>query len=143
MIFSSILTKPYCSRTSLVHDVTGKELLYNHTSKMYVYWYEGPQSMNFNLKQEEDLCGSAYFGIQPKYENIYEDSCFHLKCVACEITNMFERTITLNLRGLCKETYFDSQYAIKYDPINFISYVGISRSIITYDFSEETWNLQV
>ena len=110
---------------------------------MYVYWYEGPQSMNFNLKQEEDLCGSAYFGIQPKYENIYEDSCFHLKCVACEITNMYERTITLNLRGLCKETYFDTQYAIKYDPINFISYVGISRSIITYDFSEETWNLQV
>ena len=126
------------SRSALVHDITGEKLLQNHTSNMYVKWYSGPQG-----KEGEDLCGAAYFGLQKKYENIYEDACSSKKCTACAITNKFEQTITLDLRGLCERTYLDTQYAINYDPKNVISYVGIERNVITYDFVSKTWEITV
>ena len=113
-------------------------MLYNHSSSFYTYWYDGPQS-----QEGEDLCGAAYFGIQKKYENIHEHSCSYKKCTGCEITNTHEKTITLNMRGLCKDTYLDTQYAIKYDPENIITYMGIERNVITYDFVKKMWEITV
>ena len=118
--------------------MSGERLLFNHSSSFYTYWYDGPQS-----QEGEDLCGAAYFGIQKKYENIHEHSCDNKKCTACEITNTHEKTITLNMRGLCKDTYLDTQYAIKYDPENIITYVGIERNVITYDFVKKIWQITV
>ena len=124
-------------RTDLVHDITGEPLLYNHDSKLYVYWYEGPQT-----KSGEDLCGAAYFGVQGKYDNIYETPCSTKRCAACEIANNFEKTVKLNLRGLCKQSYFDTEYNIKYDPVNIISYIGIERNIIEFDFENDQWTIR-
>ena len=113
-------------------------MLYNHSSNFYTYWYEGPGS-----QEVDDLCGAGYFGIQKKYENIHEDSCTLKKCTACEITNTHEKMITINLRGLCKDTYLDTQYAINYDPENIITYTGIERNVIAYDFDKKIWQITV
>ena len=128
----------FSSRTALVHDKSGERLLYNHSSSFFTYWYDGPGS-----QEGDDLCGSAYFGIQRQYENIHEHPCSNKKCTGCEITNTHEKTITLNMRGLCKDTYLDTQYAIKYDPKNIISYIGIERNVIAYDFVNKMWEITV
>ena len=128
----------FISRTALVHDKSGERLLYNHSSSFYTYWYDGPQS-----QEGDDLCGAAYFGIQKKYENIHEHSCTNKKCTGCEITNTHEQTITLNMRGLCKDTYLDTQYAINYDPKAIITYIGIERNVISYDFVNKLWEVTV
>ena len=47
------------------------------------------------------------------------------------------------MRGLCKDTYLDTQYAIKYDPENIITYMGIERNVITYDFVKKMWQITV
>ena len=108
------------------------------SSSFYTHWYNGPQR-----QEGDDLCGAAFFGIQKKYENIHEDSCTNKKCTGCEITNTHEKTITLNLRGLCKDTYLDTQYAINYDPKNIITYIGIERNVISYDFVNKMWKITV
>ena len=122
----------------MVHDKSSERLLYNASSSFYTHWYNGPQR-----QEGDDLCGAAFFGIQKKYENIHEDSCTSKKCTGCEITNTHEKTITLNMRGLCKDTYLDTQYAIKYDPKNIITYIGIERNIISYDFVNKFWEITV
>ena len=48
----------------------------------------------------------------------------------------------LNLRGLCKQSYFDTEYNIKYDPVNIISYIGIERNIIEFDFEKAQWTIR-
>ena len=37
----------------------------------------------------------------------------------------------------------DTQYAIKYDPENIITYIGIERNVITYDFVKKIWEITV
>ena len=130
--------EPFRFRTALVHDIDKEKLLNNHSSSFYVHWYEGPQGLD-----GDDLCGAAYFGIQKKYENIQEHSCTYKKCTACEITNTHEKTINLNMRGLCKDTYLDTKYVINYDPENIITYIGIERNTITYDFVNKIWLITV
>ena len=131
-------------KTDLVHDITGESLLYNHDSKFYAYWYEGPSGNTETTVWESggDLCAAAYFGVLEKYNNIYETSCSTKRCAGCEISNSFERTVKLNLRGLCKQSYFDTEYNIKYDPVNIISYIGIERNIIEFDFEKVQWTIR-
>ena len=131
-------------KTDLVHDITGEPLLYNHDSKFYAYWYEGPSGNTETTVWESggDLCAAAYFGVLEKYNNIYETSCSTKRCAGCEISNSFEKTVKLNLRGLCKQSYFDTEYNIKYDPVNIISYIGIERNIIEFDFEKAQWTIR-
>ena len=131
-------------KTDLVHDITGEPLLYNHDSKFYAYWYEGPSGNTETTvwESEGDLCAAAYFGVLEKYNNIYETSCSTKRCAGCEISNSFEKTVKLNLRGLCKQSYFDTEYNIKYDPVNIISYIGIERNIIEFDFEKAQWTIR-
>ena len=86
--------------------------------------------------------GSLTALIQDKYENIHVQSCGKKMCTACEIANRFDSTITVNLRGLCRYTYLDTEYQIQYDPQNIISYVGIERNIIEYDFKKNEWHIK-
>ena len=59
------------------------------------------------------LCeGSLTALIQDKYENIHVQSCGKKMCTACEIANRFDSTITVNLRGLCRYTYLDTEYQV-------------------------------
>ena len=131
-------------KTDLVHDITGEPLLYNHDSKFYAYWYEGPSGNTETTvwESEGELCAAAYFGVLEKYNNIYETSCSTKRCAGCEISNSFEKTVKLNLRGLCKQSYFDTEYNIKYDPVNIISYIGIERNIIEFDFENAQWTIR-
>ena len=45
----------------------------------------------------------------------------------------------ITLRGLCKYSFFDQTYQIQYSPDSMISYVGIEKTIISYDFEENIW----
>ena len=45
----------------------------------------------------------------------------------------------ITLRGLCKYSFFDKTYQIQYSPDSIISYVGIEKTIISYDFEENIW----
>ena len=123
-------------RTELVHEVT-KIPLMNNTQTLYTSWYSGPQQYS----GVPDLCGEAYFGIVPRYQNIREDPCSAKKCTACEVQNSFLKTSTLKLNGLCKLSYFDKIYQVKYDNENVITYVGIEKSVISYDFDRKTWRI--
>ena len=48
----------------------------------------------------------------------------------------------MKLNGLCKYSFFDKTYQIQYDPINIISYVGIEKSIISFDFDRKVWEIR-
>ena len=48
----------------------------------------------------------------------------------------------LTLRGLCKYSFFDTSYTIKYSPDSIISYLGVERTIISYDFMENVWTMR-
>ena len=121
-------------KTELINTNTGKPLL---AEKFYASWYDGPQNYNYT-----DQCGSAYFGIVPKYSNILESDCSAKKCTACEIPNSLEDTATLQLNGLCKYSSFDKKYTIEYDPDNIMTYHGNQKSIISYSFEEKIWTIE-
>ena len=123
--------------TILVHELTKEPLMSNSDEKFYAAWYGGPKSNVINTK-----CVAAYFGPResvPKYKNLEESDCMNKKCTACEIQNSFEDTSVLKLNGLCKYSFFDTTYQIQYDPENIIKYVGIEKSIISFDFAENIW----
>ena len=71
-----------------------------------------------------------------------EDSCSAKKCTACEIKNSLVTTSKLTLRGLCKYSFFDTTYVVKYSPDTIISYVGLERTIISYNFTERIWRMR-
>ena len=77
-----------------------------------------------------------------KYGNILEGPCSSKKCTACQIQNSLVRTNKLTLRGLCKYSFFDTTYVIKYSPDTIISYVGLERTIISYNFTESLWTMR-
>ena len=77
-----------------------------------------------------------------KYGNILEGPCSSKKCTACQIHNSLVRTSKLTLRGLCKYSFFDTTYVIKYSPDTIISYVGLERTIISYNFTESLWTMR-
>ena len=64
------------------------------------------------------------------------------ECTGCEIPNALENKSVLNLRGVCKFSYLDRKYNIKYDSNNTISYLGDSKSVISYDFDALVWKLE-
>ena len=77
-----------------------------------------------------------------KYKNILEDPCSKKKCTACEIKNSLLESSKLTLRGLCKYSFFDTIYTIKYSPDSIISYLGVERTVISYDFMENVWTMR-
>ena len=105
-------------------------------TRYYVEWYGGPATNN-----KEDQCGATYMGIVPRYQNIQEDSCDNKKCTACEIRNSFSSTSSLTLRGLCKYSFLDTTYQVSYNPDTIVSYIGIERSIISFDFEKNVWRI--
>ena len=138
--------------SGLVHEISREDLLGEEEDKLYVQWYSGPQvrwpwsgltrqieGYFYQSNDEPDQCGAAYFGLVPRYQNIHEDSCSTKKCTACEIKNSLLQTSMITLRGLCKYSFFDQTYQIQYSPDSMISYVGIEKTIISYDFEENIW----
>ena len=117
-----------------MHQQTGESLLPGQPEKYYVEWYGGPAT-----NDKEDQCGATYMGIVPRYQNIQEDGCQNKKCTACEIQNSFDTTASLTLRGLCKYSFLDTIYQVTYDPVNIVSYIGIERSVINFDFDKNVW----
>ena len=122
--------------TALVHDITDTALLPNEN--YFAPWYGGPGLIN------RGKCVGAYFGTEPKYNNIDQnDECSKKnRCTACEIPNSFENTATLQLKGLCQNSNFDTVYKIEFSPNEFLSYVGMSKTVIRYDFSDESWKME-
>ena len=43
---------------------------------------------------------------------------------------------------MCKYSFLDKIYQIKYDPENIISYVGNQKSIISFDFTANVWKIR-
>ena len=118
----------------MVHLNTGESLLPGQTDKYYVEWYGGPSN-----NKKGDQCGATYMGIVSRYQNIQEDGCQKKKCTACEIQNSFDTTSSLTLRGLCKYSFLDTTYQVTYDPVNIVSYIGVERSVINFDFERNVW----
>ena len=145
--------RPNDAKSALVHEISGEDLLGEEEDNLYVQWYSGPQvaqssqdqnnriniSILYQSNDEPNQCGAAYFGLVPRYQNIHQDSCSTKKCTACEIKNSLLQTSMITLRGLCKYSFFDQTYQIQYSPDSMISYVGIEKTIISYDFEENIW----
>ena len=89
-----------------------------------------------------NLCTSAYFGLLEKYQNIVEGSCSLKKCTACEIKNSLLETSTLTLRGLCRYSSFDRTYTVQYSSDSMVFYVGLERTIISYNFTLNIWTMR-
>ena len=89
-----------------------------------------------------DLCGSAFFGLVEKYQNIAEYPCSDKKCTACEIKNSLLETSKLTLRGLCRHSSFDTTYTVQYSPDSKVSYIGVERTIISYNFTLHIWTMR-
>ena len=89
------------------------------------------------------LCGSAYFGLVRKYKNIWPESCGDgKKCTACELRNSLLQKTKLSLRGLCKLSSFDTTYTVQYSPDSMVSYVGVERTVISYNFTLNVWTMR-
>ena len=116
-------------------------------NKYYAYWYSGPQHAvpdQYDGKfKEADQCGYAYFGgVVEKYQNILEGSCFDKKCTACEIKNSLLETSKLTLRGLCRYSAFDTTYTVQNSMDSVVFYVGVERTIISYNFTLNIWTMR-
>ena len=99
-------------------------------------WYDGEYN-------EPDQCSYAYLGsLVAKYQNILEGSCLDNKCTACELKNSLLETSKLTLRGLCRYSSFDTTYTVHYSPDSMVSYVGVERTIITYNFTLNIWTMR-
>ena len=61
---------------------------------------------------------------------------------ACEIKNSLVRTSKLVMRGLCKYSLFDTTYVVTYSHDTVISYLGVERTIISYNFTENLWTMR-
>merc|ERR1712020_387473 len=92
--------------------------------------------------EETDQCGFGYFGLVEKYQNILEGYCFDKKCTACEIKNSLLETTKLKLRGLCRYSSFDTTYTVQYSPDSMVSYVGLGRTVISYNFTLNIWTMR-
>ena len=68
-----------------------------------------------------------------------EDYCNTRMCTACLIHNSILQASSLTLRGLCRYSSFDTTFTIHYSPDSIISYRGLARTIISYDFSKSSW----
>ena len=97
-----------------------------------------------SLQTEPELCGSAYFGLVRKYKNIWPQPCQESgkKCTACELKNSLQETTKLSLRGLCTLSSFDTTYTVQYSPDSMVSYVGVGRTVISYNFSLNIWTMR-
>ena len=89
-----------------------------------------------------DQCGFAYLGWVSKYKNIMEGSCTIKMCTACEIKNSLLKTSKLTLRGLCRYSSFDTTYTVQYSPDSMVSYIGVERTIISYNFTLNIWTMR-
>ena len=88
-------------------------------------------------------CGYGYYGsMVKKYHNILEDSCSKKKCTACEIKNSLLETSKLKFRGLCRYSSFDTTYTVQYSPDSMVSYIGVERTIISYNFTLNIWTMR-
>ena len=133
--------------SALVHEISQEKLLGDQVDKYYAYWYSGPQHAvpdQYDGKfKEADQCGYAYFGkVVEKYKNILEGSCIDKKCTACEIKNSLLATSKLTLRGLCRHSSFDTTYTVQYSPDSVVFYVGVERTIISYNFTLNIWTMR-
>ena len=88
-------------------------------------------------------CVIGYFGVVEKYQNILGGSCSGYKrCTACEIKNSLLETTKLTLRGLCRYSSFDTTYTVQYSPDSMVSYIGVERTIISYNFTLNIWTMR-
>ena len=71
-----------------------------------------------------------------------EESCSTKKCTACEIKNSLRETTKLTLRGLCRYSSFDTTYTVQYSPDSMVSYIGMERTIISYNFTLNIWTMR-
>ena len=94
------------------------------------------------VPENHQNCIHAYFGLVEKYQNIAEHSCFYKMCTACEIKNSLQETSKLTLRGLCRYSSFDTTYTVQYSPDSMVYYVGVERTIISYNFSLNIWTMR-
>ena len=124
--------------SGLVHDISQDKLLGDQVDKYYVKWYGGPKL----YQTSEWTCVYAYFGLVEKYQNILEGSCSDKKCTACEIQNSLQETSKLTLRGLCRYSSFDTTYTVHYSPDSMVSYIGVERTVISYNFTTNIWTMR-
>ena len=87
-------------------------------------------------------CGCGYFGLVKKYQNLLGGSCFSKRCTACELRNSLLETSKLKLRGLCRYSSFDTTYTVQYSPDSIVSYIGVERTIISYNFTLNIWTMR-
>ena len=87
-------------------------------------------------------CGCGYFGLVKKYQNLLGGSCFSKRCTACELRNSLLETSKLKLRGLCRYSSFDKTYTVQYSPDSIVSYIGVERTIISYNFTLNIWTMR-
>ena len=93
-------------------------------------------------EQSDQKCIHAYFGWVEKYQNIAENSCFYKMCTACEIESSLLETTRLTLRGLCRYSSFDTIYTVHYSPDSMVSYIGVERTVISYNFTTNIWTMR-
>ena len=136
--------------SALVHDLSQQTLLGDQVDKYYTYWYSGPQVSQLSFISQKvpeqsdnhQKCVHAYFGLVEKYQNIMENSCFYKMCTACEIKNSLQETSKLTLRGLCRYSSFDTTYTVRYSPDSTVFYVGVERTVISYNFTLNIWTMR-
>ena len=124
--------------SAFVHDSSQERLLGDQVDKYYTDWYSGP---GYNLEWSGH-CGYGYFGLVEKYQNIIGGSCSSKKCTACEIKNSLLETSKLTLRGLCRYSSFDTIYTVQYSPDSMVFYIGVERTIISYNFTLNIWTIR-
>ena len=63
-------------------------------------------------------------------------------CTACELEDSLLKTSKLTLRGLCRYSSFDTTYTVQYSPDSMVSYIGVERTIISYNFTTNIWTMR-
>ena len=101
--------------------------------------YKTEKKIQDNIESDPRLCGALYIGFVKKYQNILPDLCSKKKCTGCELQSSLLKTSKLTLRGLCRHSSFDKTYTVQYSSDSMVSYVGLERTIISYNFARNIW----
>ena len=64
-------------------------------------------------------------------------------CTACWLPNSLSSFVTIALRGLCPRTQFDSSFEVFNGADGYVSYRGMTRTLVSYQPKERKWIMRL
>ena len=101
----------------IIKDVNGTNKAMHHVSGREVgvdFWFSNHGDLDHYAKMGRTVM-SSYMGLVPYKENFFwMQSSEKRSSTSCHLYNSFEKTTTVNIRGLCRQSFIDKIYMVEY-----------------------------